>query len=345
DRAALAIDSVGRLHLTWTENATGGARQVFYARFEGGAWTLAEQLSHSIGYAGFPSLAVDAQDRPHVVWYGFDGAFYQVYYRRFQSGAWTAERALTNENVDATNPAIALGPAGDVNVVWFRQNRNATLNEIAYLRLVGDTLVENRTISPPNVDAIDPSLVVDGAGDVHVVWSALVGGVDRIQHAVRPTDAPWAVEGIVSPPGIGARHASLALHHLGTPDNLRVVWEGTDGQIYVQAGPAGWSAPSPLSFGGVNLYPSARWAQNDNPLCPDAIGIDVIWTHQVGNVYTLGYASLSSAAPCVPGPEGPLIILDVGLYVGIGIGAIAVVSIIVFVLWRRQRAPRPPGVA
>src|SRR5437867_711255 len=56
DRTTLAIDSAGRLHLAWTE-VTPTDRQVFYASYEGGAWAGTEQLSHSPGYAGVPSLA------------------------------------------------------------------------------------------------------------------------------------------------------------------------------------------------------------------------------------------------------------------------------------------------
>src|SRR3989304_6237199 len=49
--------------------APGGSRQVVYSLYQGGAWSPKVQLSSSPGYAGFPSIAVDARDRVHVAWY------------------------------------------------------------------------------------------------------------------------------------------------------------------------------------------------------------------------------------------------------------------------------------
>lgn len=324
DRSSLAVDSTGRIHLVWTElNVERG--QVFYAAFAGG-WSPPEQLSHSPSYAGFPSLAVDAGDRPHIVWYGFDGQFYQIYYRRLDPSGWTAEQALTNENVDATNPAIALGPEGHVHVAWFRQNRNATSNEVAYLRVEGDTVVENRPVSTPGVDSADPSLVVNARGDVHLAWSATVGVEERIVHRERSAAGAWSSVETVSPAGIGGSHPSLALERDGL--DLRAVWEGSDGQVRVQGRTqTGWAEPVVLSAGGVNRYPSARWAQDHNPLCP--AGIDVVWTREDGGNGSLGHAILPSPGPCPAASSN---------FPAVGLAALAIVSVgVVIVLVRRRR--------
>ncbi len=334
DRASLGIDSRGRLHVVWTENA-GYDRQVFYARYEGGRWTAAKQLSHSAGYAGFPSLAVDAQDRVHVVWYGFDGAFYQIYYRRLEPTGWTYERALTNEAVDATSPAIALGPEGFVHVAWFRQNRNATYTEIAYLRLEGDLVAETpHSISPLGVTAVDPTIVATPSGIVHVIWSAFVNGTERLQHVQR--DATWSAVETISPLNLAALHASLALD---AASRLYVVWESLDGQIYVQTRDGAWSAPLVLSSGGTNLYPTARWSQDHNPLCGSNAQIDVVWTHESGGVRSLGYRPLTAPFPCLGAPlqEGPLALVALAV---LAVGVMGFVG--AFVLLRRKWYPKPP---
>ena len=323
DRTALAVDSRGRLHLVWTELDVD-AGQVFHASFASGAWTTPEQLSHSPGYAGFPSIAVDAQDRVHVAWYGFDGAFYQIYYRRLEGGAWTSERALTNEAVDATNPAIALGPQGEVHIAWFRLNRNGTLTEVAYLRLEGDTLAEILTISEA-VDSVDPSIAADASGRVHVAWGALEGGNLIVVHRERAPAGPWSPIETVSPPGPGAEHPSLAIVGSG----LRLVWEGTDSQIYYQRRDGGaWSSPRALTGGGTNRYPSARWAQF-HEACADQL--DVVWTHEEGGVATFVYASPDASRSCFPGPGLDAAVLPLAALIA---GAILLG---VFLWWRRRK--------
>ena len=336
DRSTLAIDSLGRLHLAWTEREPAGTHlQVFYSGFAGGAWTPAVQLSHSPGYAGFPSIAVDSQDRVHIVWYGFDGSFYQIYYRRLESSGWTAERALTNEAVDATNPAIALGPLGAVHIAWFRLQRSGTNTEVAYLRLEGDAIAETRALSDPAVQATDPSLLVNASGGVHVAWSGLVNGTDRLQHIRGP--APWSTVETFTPATVGARHPSLALDAAG---RVHAIWEGSDGRVYHQAQDASaWSTPEVLANIGTNTYPSTRWSQDHNPLCGPTAKIDIVWTHEDAGVRNLSYAAIAdpSPSPCpVALPEIP--------WGPIGLGAtlaVLAVGLAVF-LFRRRRRPSIP---
>ena len=332
DRTAVAIDSRGRLHLAWTE-LTPGDRQVFYARYEDGAWTPAEQLSSSSGYAGFPAIAVDASDRAHIVWYGFDGAFYQIYYRRLDPTGWTPERALTNEAVDATNPSIALGPEGHVHVVWFRLNRNATWNEVAYLRLEGDTVLELRPISDVAVDSTDPTIAVGPGGRVHVAWSARPGGVDRIEYAER--GAAWSAPEAVSPASGGAIHPSLALDGSA---RLRVVWESAGGGIYAVVRDGAWSGPVLLSTPSGNRYPSLRWSQNHNPLCGANAVVDAVWTHEEAGVLSLAYGGTAAPADCPASSPSPWPWVLGAAVLGIAVLAAAAL------VWRRRRwYPKPPA--
>ena len=325
DRTSLAVDSRGALHLVWTE-VTGGSRQVVYARYEGGAWSPKVQLSSSPGYAGFPSVAIDAHDHVHVAWYATDGTYYQIYYRRLESAGWTPETPLTFTSVDATNPAIAVGPDGVVHIVWGRESSRFFL-EIAYLRLEGDTVVDTRPISTPDVDAFGPSLVVDSAGTVHVAWDA----ANRIQSV--EASPGWSAPQSISPGGLAARNPSLALDASG---RLYAVWEASDGRIYLQTRDGGWSAPVPISAGGVNHYPNARWSQFDNPLCGPNAGIDVVWTEDREGTLRLGYHRIDPAATC-PGEAGWPWSVSVVFAIPAIVGATA------YVLDRRRRRERPPA--
>ncbi len=337
DRASLAIDSLGRLHLVWTE-PVGGNRQVFYSRYQDGAWTPMARLSNSTGYAGYPAIAVDAQDAAHVVWYGFDGTVYQIYYRRLGPAAWTPEEPLTHESVDATNPSIALGPGGDVYVAWFRQNRNATYDEVAYLHVVGGAVQETEPVSTPGVDSTDPTIAVAPDGAVHVAWSARVGNVDRIEDTSRaPGASAWSPVEEVSPGTVGGQDPSLALDGLG---RLHVVWASTSGGIYAQALNGTWSVPVLLSSATGNSDPSVRWSQDYNPLCGGSAALDVVWTHGEAGAYSLGYASIPAPVRC-PAPPPPA--ADPTPWVLGGALAAAVVAGAAVLAWRRRRwYPKPP---
>jgi hypothetical protein len=268
------------------------------------------------------------------VWYGFDGTFYQVYYRRLDATGWTPDRALTTESVDATNPAIALGPEGHIHIAWFRQHRTGAYTEVAYLRVEADVVAETLTLSAPGVDSIDPTIAVK-SGSVHILWSAMVGNTSRLQHIVR--SMTWSSVDTVSPPSPGAVHPTLAIDGRG---RLHAVWEGTDGQIYVQVHDAGsWSPPAALSAGGVNRYPSARWSLFHNPLCGSNAVVDVVWTREDAGAVSIAYDGIGAEFACpTPPSEFPLVSTLVAIDIG------AVVGIVLFtVLFRRKGYPKPPA--
>jgi len=327
DRTTLGIDSAGRLHLAWTD-VLGSNRQVYYARYEGGAWVGRIQLSHSPGYAGFPSVAVDREDRVHVAWYATDGTNYQVYYRRLEASGWTTERALTFTLMDATNPAIALGPDGFVHIAWARLSSRG-FTEIAYLRLEGDTIAETRGVSLLGADSLSPSIVVDSSRRVHIAWDS----AGRIQYIQRATN--WSSIGTVSPPSLSALNPSLALDALS---RLYAVWEASDGAIYSQVWNGSWSGATALSSGGTNHHPSVRWSQFDNPLCGPAGGIDVVWTEDLNGTRRLEYTRIEAPSGC---PQHSAFTPGVLLA---AIPALAVAgAIVVYVIHRRRNRPPKGG--
>jgi hypothetical protein len=67
---AIGVDASDGLHVVWTRY-DDGVGKIYYRLWRRGAWTMAQtRISPPHGYAGFPSLALDAAGRPHVVWYG-----------------------------------------------------------------------------------------------------------------------------------------------------------------------------------------------------------------------------------------------------------------------------------
>ncbi len=127
---SMDADSRGHLHLVWygireasagQPTAHGGIYEIYYLRRDT-AWTRPERISPGIPDAINPALAVDAQDRVHVVWFQSDGRAYQVMYtmRPAASGPWTPPTALTGGEAPSTKPALAVDGGGRVHLVWER---------------------------------------------------------------------------------------------------------------------------------------------------------------------------------------------------------------------------------
>jgi hypothetical protein len=166
-----------------------------------------------------------------------------------------------------------------------------------------------RTISDPAADGAVPSVAVDAAGDVYVVWAQAEGSTWTVQEVERPAGGAWSVP----------RALSDTAGHVGTPE-IAVAgrfaiasWERYDGKnLIAQASvrdPAGdWSAPVSLSPTGQDaLVPEvAVDARGDAAVIWASLGPGG-WTVQaayrgVGQGWQLG-ALLASPAQGTAAPD------------------------------------------
>lgn len=326
DRASLAVDSRGTLHLAWTETTGEGYRQVFYASYRCGAWSAPFQLSFTRGYSGFPSLAVDSRDWVHVVWYGFDGEAYQVHYRFSDGNHWSNLLPITSGQLDALNPALAIGPDNALHVAYYRLNGADTA--VYYLASHPDWSTPEILSNRQNPSS-DPTLAVDSIGVVHVAWSAIEGNRSAIIYR-NLTGGAWSPPVELSSPGASAHHPSLAIV---PAHNISVLWDQDDGQIYVARWDGQWRAPEALTHGGKNTYPTTRWATfGDGPRS----ALDYAWTQEADGKVQLAFATTGSAPM---GLQGPCPSTFPVAYVLLGTVAVAVGSASAVLLVRRGRRP------
>jgi hypothetical protein len=331
-RSALAIDSRGTVHVAWSELA-GVNRQVFYARWQGGpAWLATEQLSHTPGYSGFPALAVDAQDRLHLVWYGFDGTNYQVFYTwRQAGGAWADAVQAAHGAKDANNPAIALGPDGQVHVAYFTYVRGET--DVWYMvGGPGGWSVPQR-VNGEGESAVRPSLVVRPDGTACVAWVGQSNSTTYVDFAQRSASGNWSASQRVSGNDSGADNPSLTASSAG---DLAVFFETAAGSIRVATQIHGaWHGPVTLASAPGNRWPSASWS---NPTrTSNQTAVLVVWTLEGAGTSRLQFARVDffppPACPCAaPDADG---LLRWGLAVGVGAAAALTTGLVLY--GRRQR--------
>jgi len=125
---SIAVDSQDRIHVVWSGKTDGYPyTQIWYAYYDG-AWHTPVRISTYTGMGNYgqysPSIAVDLQDRVHIVWYGKSTdypSYYQIWYA-YYDGAWhTPVRISTYtgmENYDQSYPSIAVDLQDRVHVVW-----------------------------------------------------------------------------------------------------------------------------------------------------------------------------------------------------------------------------------
>lgn len=113
---AIAADTQGRAHVLFTSLAgspSHTAPSLMYTVGQGDEWSEPVTLSTQSG-AGNIDIAVDSQDRPHVVWDQYGVALY-----RFQNGVnWSPPTFIFVVRTGQPDPAVAIGAADRAQVVW-----------------------------------------------------------------------------------------------------------------------------------------------------------------------------------------------------------------------------------
>ena len=117
---SIAIDSNNFVHVVFYGAVTGGASRIWYTKYDG-SWSAPLQISTLAGMDAFqqqfPTVAIDASDNVHVVWYGKSNAyptFQTIFYAKY-TGSWAVEY-LQSAGVDLTSPNCrwSLIPAGNI---------------------------------------------------------------------------------------------------------------------------------------------------------------------------------------------------------------------------------------
>jgi hypothetical protein len=176
---SLAADSLGNLHLVWSDTLT-----IYYSRsFSSLAsssqnWTTPQSLEYKQNNVTTPDLIVDSRNVLHVVYaisIGDASGIYYVY-SDDQGDHWS-EPAIVYKNFRSDrmvdSPRIAAGPEGSLHVVWTEYNFPDTFPAIGIRythRLPGETSWGNM-ISLADGPYRDSAIAVRNNVEVHVVWS------------------------------------------------------------------------------------------------------------------------------------------------------------------------------
>ena len=113
----LAIDSTGQPHVVSIDPVQfGGSSGVEYATFDGNSWTVEEVGSGPIRYEFGTFVAVDSQDRPHVVW--FDSNDQDLKYAVKDGGSWQVSTVDSDGDV-GRYPSLAVDSQDNPAISYF----------------------------------------------------------------------------------------------------------------------------------------------------------------------------------------------------------------------------------
>jgi hypothetical protein len=293
---ALGIDAADGLHVVWTRY-DDGVGKIYYRLWRRGRWTMPqERISPRHGYAGFPSLALDAAGQPHVVWYGIrEGAvqgpsrhssIYEIFYTGFDGRAWSTPQLISTGFPDSVNPALAADRAGRLHGAWFQFDGRAYQVRYA-VRRAG--WAEPETVLATRADAFNPDLAIGSGGQLALVWEHHEGQASIIRATSRKRSG-WDDPVDLSDPTTLALHPSVAVGPRGA---VYVTWDTGDGQVFVRRFTGGWQPAIRLTTDGGNTFPSVAASET---------GADVVWTHTAEGRSAMRYLRLGPAPARAAGP-------------------------------------------
>jgi len=172
----MGIDSLGHLHVVWSDDLYLYKSEIYYKKsMDGGStWMTNQRLTWGIGASVEGAIAVDSFGNVHLVWQGFSAPGKRdIFYRKSVDGGstWLTRKRLTWISGDSMDPGIGVDSSGSIHMAWEGYSTPGNF-DIFYRKSVdgGSIWMASQRLTWNSGDSIDPAIVVDSSGYLHVVW-------------------------------------------------------------------------------------------------------------------------------------------------------------------------------
>jgi len=262
----VAMDEAGNAIAVWVLD-DGTNRNIQTSRYTD-MWSAVETLSTATvaGESAIqPQVAMDEAGNAIVVWEFYDGSKRDIQASRYNvtTGMWSDEvETLSTAGAGeyAYGPQVAMDEAGNAISVWmFDDGSNESIQTSRYNVTTGVwSEVETLSTADPGIDAAEPQVAMNAAGDAVAVWKLNNGDKGKVQtkrYSIL-TDSWSATEIVLATSG---DDPGVAMDFAG---NAIAVWEleyGDGGEVVqakrysVKTGLWSVSATNLSNF-GVNTY-------------------------------------------------------------------------------------------
>lgn len=113
-------------------------------------------------------IAVDSQNRMHVVWDDNKAGNYEIYYNSFDGASWAGEYRLTDTAGLSYYPYIEIGPDDTAHVVWMETTAGET--DVRYRSFDGSAWSETQNLTESGFANWYPYIATDPEDNLHLIW-------------------------------------------------------------------------------------------------------------------------------------------------------------------------------
>ncbi len=231
----------GTVHVVWFMADWEGDDQIHYRQYDGSKWLTTEQLTNSYQDVHLPSIALDENNDPWVVFAHINSANYNIYCMRHDGTDWLTPELIGYTNINYEFPTIRSGPDGSIMHVAYRRDRSDPCR-IYYADHDGSAWTPVDIVYEYSGDYMwEPDVSVDSGGFVHIVWTR----GDRAYYTTNASGT-WSAPVDFSPSNIErpqvAAHSSTYVHTIWCLNSQDIYYKRFDG--------ASWTTQEQVDLNG-----------------------------------------------------------------------------------------------
>lgn len=164
----LTIDGTGKIWLFWV-GQLGKRDEILYTFFDGLTWKHPLSLNQNPDAPHMhPSVSLDFNGFPHIVWSAYDGDDYELYYSCWDGNSWNQESLITdNQNISDTHPSLSMLSKTFPAVAWSRYRHEK--REVCLSYQIDDEWSPAIIISNEK-DMADFPKLVSFEGKIGILW-------------------------------------------------------------------------------------------------------------------------------------------------------------------------------
>jgi hypothetical protein len=185
DDVALAVDGEGGLHVASRLYGPGAdpaaaTRVVVYGySADGTNWAFTEIYSSPVGVSNHntrePSIAVDANNRPHIIFRADTPGYYALRYHSFDGTAWSGSELYStpSKSYEINGLSFGLDSAGHAHIAFVTEVSSGTAGSPYYMTNASGEWSTPAKLADGNSSTSSPKIAVavDGSDHVHVVYN------------------------------------------------------------------------------------------------------------------------------------------------------------------------------
>jgi hypothetical protein len=162
--ASLALDSLGNVHVVWTDD-TYGNNEILYCYLNGENWSVPVNISKDSTDSQEPDIIIDAQGHPHVSWTDWQTG--EILWTFFDGTTWSSPINIKDYVGFSVSPSLAADDSSRVFIAWHNLGGQSDIYFSIYDG-ISWSVPQNLTDDPE--DSAFPDIVVGSKGYVHLVW-------------------------------------------------------------------------------------------------------------------------------------------------------------------------------